>query len=90
MRYSSHIESCLQAIEAAAHSETDIILVQICKLQKIVEEIRASGLHNSPDLKGPIKMYVSSFETALHTFMEFLPENLRNNSKHRYNRHIIY
>jgi hypothetical protein len=83
MRYSSHIEGCLQAVEATADSESDAILVQISKIQKIVEEIRSTSLHNSPSLKGPVKMYVGSFEAALRACKNSLPTNLYHNSKYQ-------
>ena len=80
MRHNSHIEDCLQAVAAAEEYETDILLVQIVKLQKIVEEIRVSGLHNQSSLKGSVEMYVRSFQAVLQEYKSALPAKLQQNS----------
>jgi len=82
MRYTGHIEDCLQAVAAAAEYETDICLVQMVKLQKIVEEVRVSGLYNDSSLKGPVGMYVRSFQTVLQEYKSALPANLQQNSQY--------
>jgi hypothetical protein len=82
IRYASHIEDCLQVVVAAAEYDTDIFLVQKVKLQKIVEEVRFSGLHNDSSLKGPVGMYVSSFQAALQEYKSALPANLQQNSQY--------
>jgi hypothetical protein len=90
MRYNSHIEDCLQAVAAAAEYETDIYLIQMVKLQKIVEEIRVSGLYNDSSLKGPVGMYVRSFQTALQEYKSALPANLQQNSQYHQVLSLMY
>lgn len=82
MRCTSFIDECVQAISVATEYDTDIILVQMVRLQKLVEEIRASGLQNNSSLKGPVEMYVKVFQTRLQEYKSALPPNLQQNSEY--------
>jgi hypothetical protein len=90
MRYTSHIEDCLQPLSAAIEYNADFFLVQMVKLQKIVEEIRCSGLHSASTMKGLVDLYVKSFQKSLHDYKAALPPSLQQNSEHNPCHELVY
>lgn len=82
MRYTSHIEDCLQSLAVANEYNADFILVQMVKLQKIVEDIRCSALHSASSMKGLVDLYVKAFQKSLQDYMAALPPGLQQNSEY--------
>jgi hypothetical protein len=81
MRFTPYMSECCDVLLAAGEYETDRRLVELVKLQCILQKIRAvttpEGIFESQPLKPPLIMYIKQLDSELKKFKEELPSNLK-------------
>ncbi|KAK7995879.1 hypothetical protein PG991_015346 [Apiospora marii] len=84
-KYTSYIERCVKELEAANEYETDLLLVQLMRIQRLSDKI--SCLHNKTEdeielpaiPRAPTSAYLGAFQAELDKFKAHIPRHLRSN-----------
>ncbi|KAK7954281.1 hypothetical protein PG988_014975 [Apiospora saccharicola] len=84
-KYTSYIERCVKELEAANEYETDSLLVQLMRIQRLSDKI--SCLHNKAENeielpaipRAPTSAYLGAFQAELDKFKAHIPRHLRTN-----------
>ncbi|KAK6210260.1 trna processing endoribonuclease [Colletotrichum tabaci] len=78
----THLESCCRQIEEVAEYPSDVLLVQLFKIQHLAQTISLTlGAESTSfqSLQLPLTMVVQSFQQQLDIFKTSIPDHLKNN-----------
>ena len=87
MRYTKHIDQCLNDLRDAAEFESDQLLVELIRIQHLSDRVYQINSRRDlvAELPGipvtPVAVYRRAFITELDRLRSSLPENLRSNCK---------
>ncbi|KAI0127084.1 hypothetical protein BJ170DRAFT_596643 [Xylariales sp. AK1849] len=84
-RYTPYIDQCLRELETAKEYESDLLLVQLVRIQHLADRI--SQLHSRDRMddelpgipRAPVTAYLNAFQTELDRFKAQIPRHLRKN-----------
>ena len=75
MRFTDHLENCCQALINNPEYSTDIILVQLVRLHRVVERYLPQAMGHSV-LGVPVRSFVKCFEDDIQRFRQSIPQDL--------------
>lgn len=87
MRFSKYTKQCLEDLDKASEYESDSLLINLCKVQRLTEKIHnwTSQEDDEDDiavyLKAPAAAYQVAFHGEIDRLQSSLPTSLAGNSK---------
>lgn len=85
-KYNRYIAQCVQELQSAKEFESDLVLVQLMKIQRLTDRIHQlldsdNGEEEVSSIpRAPTMAYVSAFQADLDRFQAQIPRQLRSNS----------
>jgi hypothetical protein len=85
-RYTPYIERCVRELEEAREFESDLVLVQLMRIQKLsdgIAQLRADeSMENFPNIpRAPLSAYHGAYQEQLDDFLAKMPRPLRSHSR---------
>lgn len=84
-KYSAYVQRCLRELESANEFDSDGLLIQLVKIQRLTEQIhemntRVDGPDEIPGMpKAPLAAYQRAFQGELDRIQSFLTDDLKEN-----------
>jgi hypothetical protein len=84
-RYTRYMDQCLREVEAAAELETDALLVQLVRIQRLSDRVhrlrtREPEVEEVPGIPSlPVAVHLRAYGEELERLRGAIPEDLRDN-----------